>query len=506
MRSMTGIEVVLPARDVRRWMVVTIERLERAGYDVSVRHLATAPPWSAAVDRLVRLDALFLTRHGCPLVQVANSIGERRGTTPILRLDLTGAGPLDGIRTLTLAFSGRSSAAGIVDALVAGMHPEVTIAINGETIARAAPMIDNRASIAAGLEDVLARATTLAVAITGRVASGDTFEPISSTLKPPPPCGLARYLSVFASLAIREYHRRSLFRFAHWRTGYRLDGEKTWRELPDDGTRFFADPFPFTHQGRRYIFVEDFDHSARKGVISVSEFDSRGNAGAPRPVIEESTHLSYPQVFAHDGRIWMIPESSAAREVVLYRAEAFPDRWSRHAVLIADAEISDATLLLRDGHYWLFGTLRDGHGSTSDTLVVYHAPALTGPWTPHVQNPIRIDRAGARPAGAFLERDGRTFLPVQDGTQGYGSGIGLIELIELDTKSVVMGPRVRLWPQGLEPCPTIHTFNRHRDIEVIDWKIAEPRRRGARPHSARVRVSRPHRPATTSSKLTTHAE
>lgn len=474
------IEIVIPRNGLRRWQALVIERLRGRGHDVALRHAETRSPWHWAFDLALRLEGRFAVRRTCGLMQtVAARAATPPSAPPTLRLDLTGLAPADTTPTLALVFDGQSTARGALDCLVHGKLPTLDIKLDGTIVASALPMIDNHASIAAGLDDVLARAITLAVATTGRVASGAQLEPLTSNAVPAPRASFTRYVAAFTSLVVRESRRRSLFRFAHWHTGYRLAGDTAWHELPEDGSRFFADPFPFTVDGRHYIFVEDFDHAKGKGVISMSEVDTAGFATTPRTVIEEPTHLSYPQVFAEGGEIWMIPESSAAREVVLYRAEHFPDRWVRHAVLIADAEISDATLLVRDGRYWLFGTLRDGHGSTSDTLVVYHAPALTGPWIAHVANPVRIDRTAARPAGAFFERDGRTWLPVQDGTRGYGSGIGLIELLELDLTTVRVGPRQRLSSPDAPLPPAVHTFNRHADLEVIDWKIAEPRYRGA---------------------------
>ncbi len=99
-------------------------------------------------------------------------------------------------------------------------------------------------------------------------------------------------------------------------------------------------------------------------------------------MLEEPHHLSYPQVFERDGAIWMLPEASASGRLTLYRASAFPDRWIAETVLV-EGEISDATLLEHGGLLWLFATDRDGYGSTSDTLVVFCAPALAGPWKPH---------------------------------------------------------------------------------------------------------------------------
>jgi hypothetical protein len=59
----------------------------------------------------------------------------------------------------------------------------------------------------------------------------------------------------------------------------------------------------------------------------------------------------------------------------------------------------------------------------------------------HAANPILIDRRSARPGGAFIRNgEGRLFLPVQDGTLGYGGGLGLSELRKLDSRAI---PTVR---------------------------------------------------------------
>ncbi|TIP76798.1 MAG: hypothetical protein E5X58_45090, partial [Mesorhizobium sp.] len=107
-----------------------------------------------------------------------------------------------------------------------------------------------------------------------------------------------------------------------------------------------------------------------RGVISVAELGDDGSFGVPRVVLEETHHLSYPQVFAHAGEIFMIPESAAARELVLYRAAQFPDRWVRDTVLLTDKDFNDATLLESAGRFWLLGTERFGYGSASDTMAV----------------------------------------------------------------------------------------------------------------------------------------
>src|SRR5690606_19452798 len=82
-----------------------------------------------------------------------------------LRIDLTGMGTPDDITTLALRFGGGPSVRSVIDSIVAGHIPDIDLMIDGRPVARARPMIDNRASIAAGVDDVLARTATLVVAI-----------------------------------------------------------------------------------------------------------------------------------------------------------------------------------------------------------------------------------------------------------------------------------------------------------------------------------------------------
>src|SRR5206468_5695682 len=147
----------------------------------------------------------------------------------------------------------------------------------------------------------------------------------------------------------------------------------SWNVIPDPGFRSYADPFPFEHAGEVFVFIEDIDHCTNHGVISVVPFDGNGPCGPARPVLQEPWHLSYPFVFACDGQIWMIPESSAHGTVALYRADPFPRRWVHEATLLTGIEASDATVIRHHDRYWMFATTRDGAGSCSDTLSLFHA-------------------------------------------------------------------------------------------------------------------------------------
>jgi hypothetical protein len=97
-------------------------------------------------------------------------------------------------------------------------------------------------------------------------------------------------------------------------------------------------------------------------------------------------------------------------------------------------------------------------------LGLYHADNLAGSWIPHTANPVLIDAALSRPAGAFIRRNGCTLRPVQDCSRGYGGAVTLCQLDALGESEFAQTPvgRIRSGPFGC------HTYNRRSGLEVID--------------------------------------
>lgn len=484
--------MIVPSPGLRAWHRLLVERLSGAGYDVSVLHGRGAFRWPAAILPLLGCERKLFRRRGLGLAGPVGQIEETpRGRPPQLRIDLTGSvEAASDVPTLTLLFDGSISDAAVPVALAAGRLPDITAVLNGtRLIGHAAPMVDRPESTALGTDDVLARAVTLVLASVGRVLAGERGTEMGAMSARRANPSFARFVATYAGQALprlgREALRRARYRHAHWRVGFRYtDGPgvaetgrlgKGWLQVPDTGERFYADPFPYRRGDDDFIFVEDYPHATGKAVISVVRLAGEKAALAPEPILEEPYHLSYPQLFDWRGETWMLPEASSGGRLTLYRAARFPDRWSAEAVLLEGCEISDATLLEQAGSWWLFATERDGYGSTSDTMVVFSAPAVDGPWTPHPANPIVIDRRCARPGGAFIRIGDRIFLPLQDGTNGYGGGLGLSELLRLDSDRVQLSEPLPISPEGDWPYPRIHTLNRAGRLEVIDG-IAAVRR------------------------------
>jgi len=243
------------------------------------------------------------------------------------------------------------------------------------------------------------------------------------------------------------------------------------RPLPAPPGRFYADPFLAHAGGRTFAFVEDFDLQAGRASISAVDVAT----GEAVPVLATGSHLSYPFVFEHEGDWYLVPESAAARDVVLYRCESFPDRWVRDTVLFDGVEAYDTTLLRHGGLWWLFYASGTPGSGFDDELHVWFSPSLRGPYESHPRNPVTSTVRGARPAGALVEADGRLLRPGQDGSREYGGGI-VVHEVELLTTTEYRERAVRVVDGSLLGARGVHTISRAGGLVAVDTKHRPLRR------------------------------
>ena len=213
----------------------------------------------------------------------------------------------------------------------------------GSVIVSGTASLEAAAGIGGGIEAVGSRVITLLLKALSVAATDFALRSVPRGL----PAARSETATCFARSAkdVARAAARAAYRLcchgSHWRVGWRFvePGNDVWTRRDLSGTRwnvladpvdhFYADPFPLTWQGRDYLFFEDLDHKTDKGIISVVAFDEAGRPGPAMPVLEEPWHLSYPFLIERDGEIFMIPESSANRDIALYRAIEFPLKWER---------------------------------------------------------------------------------------------------------------------------------------------------------------------------------
>ncbi len=480
--------VVDPAR-ARIWHRRLVEVLRKKGHEVAVavRRAGTKPP--AAITLLLALERLVYRQsdHAASAEWKADDLAREaaHGETgdADLILDMSGSDAPDAaVRTLRPIYARSRVEEAAVSELLDGRLPEIGI-LDSMSIPSLPHMfraaVERPRVLCKALDNLCARFVTLfAVAVDdiacGRVHSGSPAANAPVDLRPAALAALiARARMALTSLSTAA---------PHWFVGWRPAGvdrlsetmqlpRAGWRRLPDDGARFYADPFLFERNGHLWLFLEEFQYAAGKALISVVELGPNGPIGTPRPIIERPYHLSYPFVFERDGEIWMLPEMSSARRVELLRATSFPDKWEPAGVLLDDQEIADATIVEHNNRLWMFGTVGAGETSSWDALHLWHAADLKSVWTPHERNPVLVDAGSARPAGAFYRRAGQLWRPAQDCTRGYGSGLALARVTALDETRYAQEVATVLYPGAAWTGSGLHTLNWVRGIEVVDGCI-----------------------------------
>ena len=241
-----------------------------------------------------------------------------------------------------------------------------------------------------------------------------------------------------------------------------------------------ADPFGVWRGGRLHLFAEAYDYRERHGRIVHMAVDKAGQTSPPRVVLEEAWHLSYPQLIEEDGEIFLLPEASKGGGLALYRAAAFPDRWEKVANILLDVVPVDASPFRHEGRWWLAYASGASRDRAKSELHLAFADRLTGPWTPHPGNPVRVDRASARPGGTPFVMEGRLVLPVQDNVGTYGAAIRLLEVEALTVDRFEARPGARLTAPASAGryADGLHTLSACGDVTLIDVKRVDRSGRG----------------------------
>lgn len=485
------VELRFDDRRPRRWMRHLTTLVSGAGPQLQIVWVHTDAERPAGLEALLDLERMLLRRGrpcGADRDPAFAQQPQHATETPDIIVDFT-AMPRDPARTPRLylrpLYDGVAGEDAALAAIVAGDLPLIEIHddITGTTLWSGKPSGESAEGLGGALGAVMARTATL---LKGALETGvPTAAPRPFTSLRASRSPAAFVLRGLASSLARRIYRMCCYS-PHWRIGWRytddagiwksgdLSGPE-WRAVTSPANRFYADPFPITWRGRSFVFVEELDHHVGKGFISAIEFGDDGPIGAAIPVLEEPWHLSYPFLIVHRDELWMIPESSAEHEVTIYRCAEFPHRWERHATLLSGVEFADATIAQHDGLHYMFGATRDGAGGYSDTLSIYYADDLFGPWRPHAQRPALVDRASARPAGHFVHRNGRLWRPVQDCTHGYGSALGLAEITELSPARFSQTVHHTVTPGPRWPGRKLHTLNRCGRLELIDGTTIQPK-------------------------------
>jgi asparagine synthase (glutamine-hydrolysing) len=238
----------------------------------------------------------------------------------------------------------------------------------------------------------------------------------------------------------------------------------SWINSPPD--HYWADPVIFERGGDTWLFFEETVDPSRVGHICCGRLIPSGDLIEVRPVLQQPHHLSFPQIIAADGEIFMLPESAQGGGVDLYRAARFPDQWVLEKRLL-EFRCVDSSIFHAAGSWWMTTSPQLVPGQAPITWLL-RAERITGPWQFHPGGVVASDVRVARGAGAVFESSGRLIRPSQDCSVSYGYALNFNEIVSF-TKGPYRERLVcRVDPGWMPRLAGVHSYSRVGEWEAID--------------------------------------
>lgn len=239
--------------------------------------------------------------------------------------------------------------------------------------------------------------------------------------------------------------------------------------------RYWADPCVIFHDEKHYVFFEEviYGNKEEKGHICMAEFGKNGFTSSPKIVLERPYHLSYPFVFRHENRYYMVPESEQNKTIELYEAVSFPYEWRFKMNLMENVRAVDSTILFKDNKFWMFTNIKEMEGGPfSEELFVFVSDELlSANWKPHAANPVVSDVRSARPAGKIFMYNDKLYRPAQDCSYRYGYSMMLNEIEVLNESEYKETSVSSITPDWEKKIVATHSFSYEDGLTVIDASL-----------------------------------
>lgn len=262
---------------------------------------------------------------------------------------------------------------------------------------------------------------------------------------------------------------KKLFVGGIWHVGIRDytkdDKNRGYKKVQTPDGEWVADPFLVQHEGKHYLFCEQFVKNENKAGISCYEIDN-GNAIDGRFVIKENYHMSYPCVFKVKDRFYMIPESSANNTIDLYECTDFPYDWKHYKTLLSGEKYVDSTVYSENGNYKLLSYTKTSNGWE---LVVFDLDISD--FSLNRKTARTYPSNVGRPAGFLFKDEAGLIRPAQNCKRKYGESIILYKVDQINADAFSEHEIKKINADSIQfpiSIDRIHTINRDNRYEVVD--------------------------------------
>lgn len=231
------------------------------------------------------------------------------------------------------------------------------------------------------------------------------------------------YTSFRWTVGIADYNEKAILT-----PGSKLNVHWVKHSIKDS---WFADPFILSEtEDLIFLLVEQVFYSNNKGIISKLKIGKRDwKLLSIEPVIEISTHLSFPVYFRENGKVYIYPESTKSGKLTLYEYDEFIGK----AQPIRDLSLSP----LADAVIWQIGDRKvifatKAPNDNGRVLEIHPYYERISPENDEPIERLSFPERIARNAGIPFEIDGRLFRPAQNCTRRYGECVIIQEVSQTE--------------------------------------------------------------------------
>lgn len=219
---------------------------------------------------------------------------------------------------------------------------------------------------------------------------------------------------------------------------FSMEGGQTVLNIKSDKKLFntnasviLADPFLFVYNDTLYLFYEHLTRWFGTGRICMRSTRDLKSWTDEIEVLSEPFHLSFPNVFEENGKVYMLPETGEDKSITLYEAvDDTLSNWRKVKKLMEGGEPwYDSAIYKKDNKWYLFTGKDD---NTQQVQHLFISDSLLGPYEEHPKSPIALGRDCGRNAGTIIEHHGELFRPVQVCVNSYGEQTNVMEIMAID--------------------------------------------------------------------------
>ncbi len=226
--------------------------------------------------------------------------------------------------------------------------------------------------------------------------------------------------------------------------------------------RWFADPFILDVTDTKiFVLAEEVRYKSPKGRIVKLSINRDSLAIEKREtLLETETHLSFPNIYRRDGRVFIAPENAQEGKQHLYEYNPESDNL-RFVQTICEDCVWDATITdAFDSRLLMFASHRDDY-----SLDIYEWEDRVKRFIPFKS--VYSEERNSRMGGAVFTYDGKLYAPFQNCSRTYGGNLD-IKVIQFENDDFSFSTVKQLFSPHPKYREGLHTLNNYKGIVVID--------------------------------------